>query len=122
MGGSCEVRGKIIFREEEGPCMVRLAAKPAPDGWSGNGRPDPADFVLSYSFVPQSGGEYRLHAIPPGRWYLMVGRYRSSRRGSVLAMSKVIELKEKETLSLDIDLTETGIPKSASAPADDELP
>jgi len=122
MGGSCEVRGKIIFREEEGPCMVRLAAKPAPGGWSNNGRPDPDDFVLSYSFVPHSGGGYRLHAIPPGRWYLMVGRYRSSMHRSLLAMSKVIELKEEETLSLDIDLTETGIPKKASVPSDGELP
>jgi len=40
---------------------------------------------------------------------------------SLLAMSKVIELKEEETLSLDIDLREAGIPKKASAPSDREL-
>ena len=108
MGGSCEVRGSIVFPDEESSCcMVRVTSKPAPDGWSDGGRPSPEEFVLSYDVVRQSGGKYRLREIPPGRWYLMAGIHRRFMNRYMLTMSRVIELKEGETLSLDLDLTET---------------
>lgn len=107
IGGSCEVRGSIRFPEEEPFCTVRLASKPTPNGWW-EGRPHPDEFVLACSSVQQSGGEYHLDNIPPGRYYLMAGRLRPSMNRSVLALSKVIELKEGQTLSLDLDLTDTG--------------
>lgn len=105
MGGSCEVRGTIRFAEEQGACSVRLAATPAPDGWPGGGRPVPEEFVLSYDRVGKSGGRYRLRAIPPGRWYLMAGQHRPFMHRYPLAISKVIELRAGEILSLDLDLT-----------------
>ncbi|MDO9541127.1 MAG: carboxypeptidase regulatory-like domain-containing protein [Kiritimatiellia bacterium] len=106
IGGSCEVRGSIVFPDEESSCMVRLASKPAPpDGWPDSGRPSPEEFVLSYDHVLQSGDEYRLRDIPPGRWYLMAGCHHPFMHRYMLAMSRVIELKDGETLSLDLDLT-----------------
>jgi len=108
MGGSCEVRGTVVFPGEERFCMVRLAAKPAPDGWQQSGRPSPEECVLAYSHVRQSGDEYRLRNIPPGRWYLQAGKYRPSMHRSLLAASQIIELEDGETLSVDFDLTQIG--------------
>jgi len=107
LGGSCEVRGSIIFPEEESACMVRIAAKPqSPDGWPSGGCPDPGDFVFSYDHIQRSGGKYRLRAIPPGRWRLMAGIHQPFMHRYMLAMSMIVELKEGETLSLDLDLTD----------------
>lgn len=107
LGGSCEVCGSVTFPKEDASCMVRLASKPAPGGWSDSGRPSPDEFVLAYSNAEHSGEEYRLRAIPPGRYYLMAGRRnRSFMHRYLLATSQVIELKEGETLSFHLDLTE----------------
>jgi len=106
LGGSCEIGGTVKFPDdEESFCTVRLAAKDAPDGWYEFGRPAVEECVLAYSHVRESGDGYRLRGIPAGRWYLMAGKYRPSMHRSLLASSKVVELKERESLTVDFDLT-----------------
>lgn len=107
LGGSCKISGSVRFPEEESYCTVRLASKPAPNGWT-EGRPKPDEYVLAYDCFKRSVGKYQLYHIPPGRYYLMAGRRLPSMSRSALAFSKVVELKEGENLSLDIDLTDTG--------------
>lgn len=116
LGGSCEVRGSIAFPNPDAPCMVRIASQPAPDGWPSGVRPSPEEFVLSYSFVQQSGGEYRLRAIPAGRWRLMVGQLHAASQRYLPAVSKQIELKEGETLSLSFDLSDNADAHTAIRP------
>lgn len=103
-GGSCEVRGTIHFPEDLGFCTVRLSPLHAPDGWLETGRPRVHEFVLAYSHVHESGGEYRLRGIPPGRWYLMAGQYDASIHRSPLAASEVLELKDGQVVEHDFDL------------------
>jgi len=108
VGGMCEIRGKVVWPDEYAHCEVRLASKPAPDGWPLYGLPDPEDGVLAYDHVMRSGEEYRLGSVPAGRWHLLValdGRY--VHRMTPIA-SREIELKDGETLELDFDLTESG--------------
>ncbi len=104
MGGSCEIRGTVTFPEDtEERCAIRLAAKPAPDGWS-EGRPNVDEYVLAYDLIYESGQPYHFPNIPPGRWYLMAGKYRPSMSRCLLGDSKEIELKEGESLTVDFNL------------------
>lgn len=105
LGGSCEVNGSLRFPGNEGPCVVRLAGRIAHDGWRSYGDPEPEDQVVALDFVRQSGDSYRLRFVPPGRWHLMVGTPRPSMHRDVLLTSRVIELSEGQTLTLDLDLT-----------------
>ena len=109
VGGSCEIRGKVVWPDEYASCEVRLASKPARDGWTTcHGLPNPEEGVIAYDHVSRSGADYRLGPVPAGRWYLMVGldgRY--VYRMTPIA-SREIELKDGETLELDFDLTESG--------------
>ncbi|MBP7744810.1 MAG: carboxypeptidase regulatory-like domain-containing protein [Phycisphaerae bacterium] len=107
VGGTCEVRGTVKFTGDEPDCVVRIASKPGPDRWPDMGRPGPGDFVLAYCGVRQSGGEYRLRALPPGRYTLTVGRHRPELHVYVSALSRVVELKDGETLQLDLDVPPT---------------
>ena len=87
---------------------MRVASKPAPDGWSSSSLPDPEDGVLAYDHVLRSGEEYRLGQVPAGRWYLMVGLSGGYVNGMTPIASREIELKDGEALELDFDLTESG--------------
>jgi len=107
VGGTCEVRGTVKFTDDEPDCVVRIASKPGPDRWPDMSRPGPEDFVLAYCGVRQSGDEYRLRAIPPGRYTLTVGRHRPELHVYVSALSRVVELKDGETLQLDLDVPPT---------------
>ncbi|MBU4198917.1 MAG: carboxypeptidase-like regulatory domain-containing protein [Verrucomicrobia bacterium] len=102
MGGSCEVRGSVTYPDKYFYCMVRVASKPAPDGWPSGGLTNPEDGVLCYSYVLRSGGEYRLRNIPPGRWHLMVGMDHRFIHRYTPVWTQVIELKDGEHLKLDL--------------------
>jgi protocatechuate 3,4-dioxygenase beta subunit len=115
MGGSCEVRGTVVFPKEEAFCTVRLSPKPAPDGWYEFGRPSPEEYVLAYSYARKPGEQYHLRGIPPGRWYLMAGKYRPSMHRSLLAESREIELKDGESLTIDFNLVQGGEPQPIQA-------
>jgi hypothetical protein len=105
LGGSAEVRGTVTFPPEQPYCSVRLAARPAPDGWYEFGRPAVEECVLAYAHVREPGGEYHLQNIPPGRWHLLVGDYHPSMHRSLLAAERVVEVRDGETLRIDFDLT-----------------
>jgi hypothetical protein len=105
VGGSCAVTGSVFFPQDSAHgCYIRLAERPAPDGWEG-GRPNPTDRVLACTYVNESGGKFQLHNIPPGRYYLMVAPASPAEYRYKPVLSKVVELKEGESLSLDLDLT-----------------
>ncbi|MBI2435273.1 MAG: carboxypeptidase regulatory-like domain-containing protein, partial [Candidatus Hydrogenedentes bacterium] len=108
LGGSSIIRGTVQFSEDEPFCMctVRLAAKPSPDGWYESGHPEPKEYVLAYSKMRKSGETYELRGIPAGTWYLMAGVHRAEMWRSILAHSQTIEVKENETLTIDLDLTQ----------------
>ncbi len=107
MGGSCEVHGKVTFPkgEEEYFCTVRIAAKPAPNGWQESGRPKPEEFVLAYDYIKWSDErEFSLKNIPAGKWFFMAQIYDAYTYQSQIVISKEIELKDGESLSSDLDL------------------
>ena len=107
MGGSAEIRGTVTFPDDEEKfCTIRLAAKPAPDGWPESGRPGVEEHVLTYAHVRKSGSTYRLQNIPAGTWVLMAGRYRPSMHRSLLGASQVVELRKNQTLRVNFDLSE----------------
>ena len=108
VGGTCEIRGKVVWPDEYVYCAVRVASKPAPDGWTSHGLPDPEDGVLAYDHVLRSGAEYRLSSVPAGRWHLMVGLDGRYEHRMTPIESREIELKDGETLELDFDLTASG--------------
>lgn len=111
VGGTCEIRGKVVWPDEYAYGEVRVASKPAPDGWMAYGLPDPEDGVLAYDYVMLSGEEYRLGPVPAGRWHLMVGLTGGYANRKAPTASREIELKDGETLELDFDLTESGAPE-----------
>lgn len=108
VGGTCAIRGKVVWPDEYAYCEVRLASKPAPDGWTSSSLPDPEDGVLAYDFVMRSGDEYRLSQVPAGRWYLMVGLTGGYVNGMMPIESREIELKDCETLELDFEMSASG--------------
>ena len=109
VGGTCEIRGKVVWPDEYAHCEVRLASKPARDGWTTcHGLPNPEEGVIAYDHVSRSGEEYRLGPVPAGRWYLMVGMDDRYVYRMTPIESREIELKDGETLELDFDLTESG--------------
>lgn len=107
MGGSCTVTGSVMFAKGSAiGCHIRLASRPAPNGWDG-GRPNPDERVLAMDYVRVSGGQYHLRNLPSGRYYLMAATSSPSTYQYKPMLSKVIELKEGDSLSLDLDLTTT---------------
>ena len=105
LGGSCEIRGTVKFPDDEyAYCNVRLASKPMPDGWPSAGSVHPEEGDMWYAFVPESGGEYRLHDLPPGRWYLMVGTDVRYMNRYAAARTRVVDLKAGDHLKFDFDL------------------
>lgn len=106
LGGSCEISGTVNFPDDEyAYCDVRLASKPMPDGWPSARSVYPEAGDMWFGSVPASGGEYRLRNIPPGHWYLMVGRDVRYMNRYVPARTRVVDLKEGDHLTLDFDLT-----------------
>ena len=109
VGGSCAIRGTVVWPDEYASCEVRLASKPARDGWTTcHGLPNPEEGVIAYDHVSRSGADYRLGPVPAGRWYLMVGMDDRYVYRMTPIESREIELKDGETLELDFDLTESG--------------
>ena len=108
VGGTCAIRGKVVWPDEYDYGEVRLASKPAPDGWASGGLPDPEDGVLAYDYVMHSGEEYRLGPVPAGRWHLLVGLSGRHANRRTPIESREIELKDGETLELDFDLAASG--------------
>ena len=106
LGGSCEISGTVKFPDDEyAYCNVRLASKPMPDGWPSDGSVHPEEGDMWYAFVPESGGEYRLHDLPSGRWYLMVGTDVRYMNRHAAARTRVVDLKAGDHLKFDFDLT-----------------
>lgn len=102
LGGSCRIRGTVVFPGEEASCCtVRLAAQPARGGWA-DGRPNPEDSVLAISWVRQSGQSYDLKQIPPGRYWLMAGLSFPYSYRSKVVFCREVELVDGQELTINL--------------------
>jgi hypothetical protein len=100
--GSGKVRVSVAYPDIYFYCEVRLTVDPPPESWFFGEQARAEDGVFGRSYVLQSGGAYCLSNVPPGRWNLSVAM--NNHRSTPL-WTRVVELKDREHLAFDVDLT-----------------